>query len=85
MVSDGYCNSRVMRYKADGTFQAVYQLRDADPHQSMAVAHSVVVDECERQVFVADRDLNRVHKFQLDEPYAHIGEGLVTLVRLFEV
>jgi peptidylamidoglycolate lyase len=71
LVSDGYCNSRVLRYKPDGAFVAQYELPkeagggNGRGGSGMGVAHSVVVDECDGEVDVADREFGRVHRFDL--------------------
>lgn len=80
LVSDGYCNSRVVLYRPDGSFGTQYELpKDrggghAPGGSGMAVAHSVVVDECDREVAVADREFSRVHRFDLDTKELK-GEG----------
>ncbi|KAF6260690.1 PHM/PNGase F domain-containing protein [Scenedesmus sp. NREL 46B-D3] len=71
LVSDGYCNSRVVRYKPDGAFAAQYELPKAAGGgngrggSGMGVAHSLVVDECDGEVSLADREFGRVHRFDL--------------------
>ncbi|WIA13049.1 hypothetical protein OEZ86_006342 [Tetradesmus obliquus] len=73
LVSDGYCNSRVLRYRPDGAFAAQYELpasagggNGRGGGSGMAVAHSLVVDECDGEVALADREFGRVHRFALD-------------------
>jgi peptidylamidoglycolate lyase len=71
LVSDGYCNSRVLRYKPDGAFVAQYELPkeagggNGRGGSGMGVAHSLVVDECDGEVDVADREFGGVHRFDL--------------------
>jgi hypothetical protein len=71
LVSDGYCNSRVLRNKPDGAFVAQYELPkeagggNGRGGSGMGVAHSLVVDECDGEVDVADREFGRVHRFDL--------------------
>jgi len=66
LVSDGYCNSRVLRFNPDGSFHSVYQLTaKGREKRDMAVVHSVVVDECDATLVVADRENKAVHTFNL--------------------
>jgi hypothetical protein len=80
-VSDGYCNSRAVRYNPDGTFHSQYELPisttgssssqaaaaagQAGGGSGMGVAHSVVLDECDGHVAIADREGQAVHTFDL--------------------
>jgi peptidylamidoglycolate lyase len=81
LVSDGYCNSRVLCYRPDGAFAAQYELPadagggNARGGSGMGVAHSLVVDECDGEVDVADREFGRVHRFDL-QTRELIGEWL---------
>ncbi|KAF8067346.1 pam-b [Scenedesmus sp. PABB004] len=63
LVSDGYCNSRVVRFAGDGRYVAHYALPAGG---TMGVAHSVVVDECDGELVVADREGAKAHRFDLD-------------------
>ena len=58
-VADGYCNSRVVRYSAEGVFEAEYRL----PQDDMAVPHSLALEECSDSLYVADRENSQVHRF----------------------
>ena len=60
-VADGYCNSRVVRYNAKGAFEAEYRL----PRGEMAIPHSLVLDECNDSLYVADRENSEVHRFSI--------------------
>ncbi|KAL4457726.1 hypothetical protein ABPG75_012591 [Micractinium tetrahymenae] len=62
-VSDGYCNSRVAEFDANGTWVQDYRLPQRG-ELPMFVAHSVVYDECSRRIYVADREFHRVHAFE---------------------
>ncbi|KAL0044814.1 hypothetical protein WJX82_010409 [Trebouxia sp. C0006] len=62
-VADGYCNSRVVRYSATGSFEAEYRL----PRGEMSIPHSVVLDECSDALYVADREHSEVHKFVISD------------------
>jgi hypothetical protein len=72
LISDGYCNSRVLRSNQDGSFHSEYKL--PAQQRQMGVAHSLVVDECDGTVTVADREHKAVHIFNLDSKQA--GEWL---------
>lgn len=54
-VSDGYCNSRIVRYNAAGEEQAAIHVPDT------IVSHSVLVDDCRDLVLVASRENGKVH------------------------
>jgi hypothetical protein len=64
LISDGYCNSRVLRFNQDGSFHSEYKL--PAQQRQMSVAHSLVVDECDGTLMVADRENKAVHTFSLD-------------------
>jgi hypothetical protein len=84
MVSDGYCNSRVVRYDAQGKWHCQYEL---PPEQGglpkaqigkaggagMAVVHSLALQECDGALFVADREQQRVLVFDI-KTHALIGK-----------
>lgn len=72
-VADGYCNSRVMRYSAEGVFQEEYRL----PRGEMAIPHSLVLDECNDSLYVADREHSEVHRFSIS---SQILQGTVPAV-----
>lgn len=67
LISDGYCNSRVLRYNSDGSVHSEYKLSHASgqPQKDMVVPHSLVVDECDDTLMVADRENRAVHTFKL--------------------
>lgn len=73
LISDGYCNSRVMRYNPDGSYRSQYSLSGSNGQQAMSVPHSLVVDECDNKLMVADRENKKVHTFKLDSG-AYVGE-----------
>jgi DNA-binding beta-propeller fold protein YncE len=61
-VSDGYRNSRVHRFSADGQLEASWgEYGSAEPGQ-LRLPHSVLVDESEN-VYVCDRENNRIVQF----------------------
>ena len=53
-VSDGYCNSRVMKYSAAGEVMEEFALKGA------FVPHSLVLDDCSATLFVADRENSQI-------------------------
>ena len=60
-VSDGYCNARVAHFASDGTHLGDFTLAAG----AMNVPHSLVLDECEGALMVADREAAQVHRFEL--------------------
>lgn len=75
-VADGYCNSRVMVFDATGEFE------NEASDDSIRVAHSLVVDECQDSIFVADRENSRILEYGLDLREKDTGNSLTALLRL---
>ena len=71
-VADGYCNHRVLCYSASGVFQAEITTPTLMP--PLHIPHSLVLDECHRVLYVADREAARVHRFDLSSRH-HLGAG----------
>ena len=69
-VSDGYGNSVVHRFAADGTHRATWGRPGSGPGE-FTTPHAVVVDARDR-VLVADRENNRVQLFDREGTY--LGE-----------
>jgi len=70
-VADGYCNSRVVKFNAKGeVLFEITERRIKDEEgiskKTFNVVHSVAVDEKGNQLFVADRENNRVLIFDVD-------------------
>ncbi len=61
-VGDGYCNSRVVEFSAEGEWRGEFVL----PGEALRNPHSVVLQECSRALYVAEREASRVHRFSLD-------------------
>lgn len=80
LVADGYCNSRVLRFNPDGSFHSVYQFTAKGRVRDMAVVHSLVVDECDGALVVADRENKAVHTFNLHTGAYRGEEGRAPLV-----
>lgn len=72
-VSDGYCNSRVARFTASGSYLDEYLLEGGN----MNIPHSIVLDECSNSLLVADRENAKVHRFDIDSK-ASKGEPFKT-------
>jgi hypothetical protein len=75
IIGDGYCNSRAVRFLANGTYHSQFQLPEKngsyDIHNNpggsgIGVVHSVAFDECDGMVYVADKENGRVHTFDLN-------------------
>ncbi|BDA41933.1 probable peptidyl-glycine alpha-amidating monooxygenase [Coccomyxa sp. Obi] len=61
-VGDGYCNSRVVEFSAEGEWRGEF----VAPGEALRNPHSVVLQECSRALWVAEREAARVHRFSLD-------------------
>ena len=61
-VADGYCNARVVEYGPDGTWRGSFEL---PAPQKMQIPHSLAIDECQGELYVADREAGLVHAFDL--------------------
>ncbi|GMH42040.1 hypothetical protein BSKO_09959 [Bryopsis sp. KO-2023] len=60
LVSDGYCNKRVVIFDKDGKY--LDSIEDGD----LQVVHSLAVDECRNQVFVASRQNSLLVVYDID-------------------
>lgn len=74
LVSDGYCNNRIVRFNPDGSHHSQYKLPASDgkvdsspnsPGLPLGVAHSLVLDECDGEVVLADRENMKVLRFDM--------------------
>lgn len=74
-VADGYGNSRVVKFDADGEFVKAWGELGAAPGD-FNLPHSILVDARDR-VWVADRNNSRIQLFDLDgnflEEWSHVG------------
>lgn len=61
-VGDGYCNSRVVEFSAEGEWRGEFVAAG----EALRNPHSVVLQECSRSLWVAEREAARVHRFSLD-------------------
>jgi DNA-binding beta-propeller fold protein YncE len=77
-VSDGYGNSRIVKFAKDGKYLAAWGKKGAGPGE-FSTPHSVAVDSSGR-VYVCDRDNNRVQIFNADgkflRQWTHLGCAL---------
>ncbi|XP_068693201.1 peptidyl-glycine alpha-amidating monooxygenase B-like isoform X3 [Montipora foliosa] len=68
-VSDGYCNSRVMRFSPDGKQKVEFisnsNLLGTAP-DFFQIPHSICLDERNKWLFVADRENSRILLFETD-------------------
>ncbi len=75
-VSDGYINTRVMRFSADGAFKQSWGTKGKGPGE-FDLVHNIVIDKKGR-VYVADRNNNRVQIFDADgkflDEWTHLGK-----------
>jgi DNA-binding beta-propeller fold protein YncE len=65
LVADGYRNSRVVRFSADGTFRGIIGGTKGSGPGQFNVPHAVVVDSRNR-VIVADAENSRIQVFDQD-------------------
>ena len=75
-VSDGYGNSRVMRFGADGKFKQKWGEKGDGPGE-FDLVHNMVIDKKGR-VYIADRENERVQIFDANgkflEQWKHVGK-----------
>lgn len=75
-ISDGYNNTRVMRFSSDGVFKQSWGTKGKGPGQ-FDLVHNIAIDKKGR-VYVADRNNNRVQIFDADGKYldewTHLGK-----------
>jgi len=75
-VSDGYGNSRVMRFDASGKFKQSWGSKGHGPGQFNLV-HNIAIDK-QGRVYIADRENNRVQIFDADgkflDQWRHLGK-----------
>ncbi|XP_053267124.1 peptidyl-glycine alpha-amidating monooxygenase [Pleuronectes platessa] len=64
-VSDGYCNSRILKFSADGKYLSEWGAGSSDRRRRVAfkVPHSLVFLPDRREVCVADRENGRIQCF----------------------
>jgi len=67
-VADGYCNSRILKFSADGTliqqWGKAYKVGYGLPgHFDFKIPHSLALDDKKKLLYVANRELGRIHCF----------------------
>lgn len=72
-VADGYGNSRVMKFSADGKFISQWGRRGTGVGE-FHLPHSIVID-AEQRVIVGDRENDRIQVFDLDGQLLEIWPG----------
>ncbi|MBI4658212.1 MAG: 6-bladed beta-propeller [Verrucomicrobia bacterium] len=72
-VSDGYGNSRVMKFSRDGRFLAQWGKKGSAPGE-FNLPHSIVLDAA-GQVYVADRENHRIQIFTPDGKFVKEWKG----------
>jgi sugar lactone lactonase YvrE len=70
-VSDGYGNSRVVQFKADGTFVRIVGGRKGAGPGELQVPHGVAIDP-QGRILVADSDNKRVSVFDKDGRFVKV-------------
>ncbi len=72
-VSDGYGNSRIVKFDRDGNFLKVWGSRGVGKGL-LHLPHALVLDDQE-QLYVADRENKRIQVFDLDGKYIRQMDG----------
>lgn len=72
-ISDGYGNSRVLKFDKDGTFLTTWGTAGTKPGQ-FNLPHSIVVDR-QGRVLVGDRENNRIQVFDADGKWLATWKG----------
>jgi hypothetical protein len=80
-VADGYCNSRIIKFSADGQYQAEWGSfgagnglgRPPEPGQFF-VPHGLDIDHERNLLFVADRENGRVQVFRTVPPFEFVQQ-----------
>ena len=76
-ISDGFANSRVMRFDADGIFKQSWGTKGDGPAEFNLV-HNIAIDKKGR-VYIADRENERVQIFDADgnflDQWEHLGKA----------
>ncbi len=64
-VADGYCNSRMVEYSAEGVFQGQFELPAGAEGGPLRIPHSIALQECAHALYVAEREASCVHRFAM--------------------
>ncbi|GFO44719.1 peptidyl-glycine alpha-amidating monooxygenase [Plakobranchus ocellatus] len=76
-VSDGYCNSRILKFSKEGKLIKIWGQRNINykfppPPGTFNLPHGVTVAEDSKLLFVADRENGRIQCFDLDGNFKYI-------------
>ena len=71
-VADGYCNSRVVRFTKDGVWDGAWDDPVGEVPIAISVAHSLVILEEERRLFLADRENGRILSYNMVTGVGHV-------------
>jgi hypothetical protein len=61
-ITDGYINTRVLKYDKDGKFLMMWGTEGSEPGQFKSPVHAVAIDS-DRRLYIADRGNSRVQIF----------------------
>ena len=85
-VSDGYINTRVVKFDKDGNFLMTWGTKPADPENpgpnEFSGVHSVTVGE-DRRVYVSDRSHHRIQIFDENGKFLDMWTDLASPYTLF--
>ncbi|WP_397571855.1 peptidyl-alpha-hydroxyglycine alpha-amidating lyase family protein [Schlesneria sp. T3-172] len=81
-ISDGYGNSRVMKFNQNGEFISTWGTAGKDQGQ-FRLPHSIVVDK-EQRVLVGDRENNRIQVFDTDGQWLATWKGFAPYGMAFD-
>ncbi|XP_045499781.1 peptidyl-alpha-hydroxyglycine alpha-amidating lyase 1-like isoform X1 [Colias croceus] len=85
-VADGYCNTRIIKYKADGTKILQWGRRTGQTPFTLNVPHALTIAEDKNAVCTADRERGRIACFRADNgTYIHSYSHWLIGRRLFSV
>jgi DNA-binding beta-propeller fold protein YncE len=80
-VSDGYGNSRVVKFTMDGKYVLDWGKKGTKPGEFNTV-HSIAIDS-KGTVYVSDRENNRIQIFDADGKYLRAWDGLGATQNIF--
>ena len=70
-VSDGYCNSRIVKYSRDGKYLMEWYSNEEGQPGHFQIPHALALHEIANLICVADRENYRVQCFDLQGNYLH--------------
>ncbi|XP_038220861.1 peptidyl-alpha-hydroxyglycine alpha-amidating lyase 1-like isoform X2 [Zerene cesonia] len=85
-VADGYCNTRIIKYRADGTKILQWGRRSGQTPFTLNVPHALTIAEDKNAICTADRERGRIACFRADNgTYIHSYSHWLIGRRLFSV